>query len=199
MLTKRHFSPFDVPRRACSPALPQYLVCDFQAKLILNLFSLMVDSSVHDIALDPDKVVLTVQEKFRLDLNDEMAVKHMQVRGWAQRRWAGVVGRGRAWSGGGQDNACKKGAEAESYAGSQSALLRSSLLHLSRLYVAPVQRPCVPCDTHPVDSSRLRSPWLSHGSPVVPPWVQGMIDESVSALFAQFVEKLHTWAQYWRK
>lgn len=82
-----------------------FLIIRKHAKLILNLFSLMVDSSVHDIALDPDKVVLTVQEKFRLDLNDEMAVKHMQ----------------------------------------------------------------------------------------------GMIDESVSALFAQFVEKLHTWAQYWRK
>lgn len=82
-----------------------FLIVRKHANLILNLFALMVDSSVHDIALDPDKTVMKIQEKFRLDLNDEMAVKHMQE----------------------------------------------------------------------------------------------LIDESVSAMFAQFVEKLHTWAQYWRK
>eukprot|EP00040_Diaphanoeca_grandis_P008590 m.45750 g.45750 ORF g.45750 m.45750 type:complete len:858 (+) comp20050_c0_seq1:187-2760(+) len=82
-----------------------YLIIRKHANLILNLFALMVDSSVHDIALDPDKTVMKVQDKFRLDLSDEMAVKYFEE----------------------------------------------------------------------------------------------LIDESVSAMFAQFVEKLHTWAQYWRK
>jgi phosphatidylinositol 3-kinase len=44
------------------------------ANLILNLFALMVDASITDIALEPDKAVLKVQEKFRLDLNDEEAI-----------------------------------------------------------------------------------------------------------------------------
>jgi len=60
---------------------------------------------VHDIQLDPDKTVQKVQEKFKLELSDEQAVKHMQ----------------------------------------------------------------------------------------------DLIDQSVSAMFAQFVERIHTWAQYWRK
>jgi phosphatidylinositol 3-kinase len=29
--------------------------------------------------------------------------------------------------------------------------------------------------------------------------MQDLIDQSVSAMFAQFVERIHTWAQYWRK
>lgn len=49
------------------------------SNLILNLFSLMVDASVPDIALEPDKTVLKVQDKFRLDLNDEEAVRFMQT------------------------------------------------------------------------------------------------------------------------
>jgi phosphatidylinositol 3-kinase len=28
---------------------------------------------------------------------------------------------------------------------------------------------------------------------------QEQLDESLSAMFAVFVEKIHTWAQYWRK
>ncbi|CAL8086645.1 unnamed protein product [Orchesella dallaii] len=48
------------------------------ANLILNLFSLMVGASVPDIALEPDKAVKKVLDKFCLDLNDEAAVKHMQ-------------------------------------------------------------------------------------------------------------------------
>lgn len=48
------------------------------ANLILNLFSLMVDASVPDIALEPDKAVKKVQDKFRLDLNDEEAVSYVQ-------------------------------------------------------------------------------------------------------------------------
>ena len=38
----------------------------------------MVDASVPDIALEPDKTVKKVQDKFRLDLNDEEAVQYMQ-------------------------------------------------------------------------------------------------------------------------
>jgi phosphatidylinositol 3-kinase len=30
-------------------------------------------------------------------------------------------------------------------------------------------------------------------------YFQEVLDESVSALFPQFVEKVHQWAQYWRK
>ncbi|KAG8225411.1 hypothetical protein J437_LFUL004611 [Ladona fulva] len=48
------------------------------ANLILNLFSLMVDASVPDIALEPDKAVKKVQDKLRLDLGDEEAVHFVQ-------------------------------------------------------------------------------------------------------------------------
>ncbi|KAK7073575.1 Phosphatidylinositol 3-kinase catalytic subunit type 3 [Halocaridina rubra] len=48
------------------------------ANLILNLFSLMVDANVPDIALEPDKTVKKVEDKFRLDLSDEEAVSYMQ-------------------------------------------------------------------------------------------------------------------------
>ncbi|ELU04838.1 hypothetical protein CAPTEDRAFT_155274 [Capitella teleta] len=49
------------------------------ANLILHLFSLMVDANVPDIALEPDKTVKKVQDKFRLDLTDEEAVQYMQT------------------------------------------------------------------------------------------------------------------------
>lgn len=48
------------------------------SNLILNLFSLMVDANVPDIALEPDKTVRKVEDKFRLDLSDEEAVSYMQ-------------------------------------------------------------------------------------------------------------------------
>ncbi|KAG1669855.1 Phosphatidylinositol 3-kinase catalytic subunit type 3 [Nymphon striatum] len=48
------------------------------SNLILNLFSLMVDANIPDIALEPDKTVKKVQDKFRLDLTDEGAVHYMQ-------------------------------------------------------------------------------------------------------------------------
>eukprot|EP00054_Salpingoeca_dolichothecata_P015327 m.88080 g.88080 ORF g.88080 m.88080 type:complete len:883 (-) comp21441_c0_seq1:43-2691(-) len=82
-----------------------FLILRKHSNLILNLFALMVDSNVHDIALDPDKTVLKVLEKFRLDLGDERAVQYFQE----------------------------------------------------------------------------------------------LIDESVNAIMAVWVEKMHTWAQYWRK
>ena len=48
------------------------------SNLILNLFSLMVDANVPDIALEPDKTVKKVHDKFRLDLSDEEAVHYIQ-------------------------------------------------------------------------------------------------------------------------
>ncbi|KAJ1567431.1 Phosphatidylinositol (PI) 3-kinase, partial [Cladochytrium tenue] len=48
------------------------------ASLILNLFALMVSANVPDIALEPDKAVLKVQEKFRLDLSEEEAMQFFQ-------------------------------------------------------------------------------------------------------------------------
>ncbi|KAJ3291967.1 Phosphatidylinositol (PI) 3-kinase [Borealophlyctis nickersoniae] len=48
------------------------------ANLILNLFSLMVGANIPDIAIEPDKAVWKVQERFRLDLTDEEAIQHFQ-------------------------------------------------------------------------------------------------------------------------
>jgi phosphatidylinositol 3-kinase len=75
------------------------------ANLILNLFALMVDAGIPDIQVEPDKAVMKVQEKFRLDLTEEEAIHHFQ----------------------------------------------------------------------------------------------GLINDSVSALFPQVIETIHKWAQYWRK
>ncbi|KAJ3389977.1 Phosphatidylinositol (PI) 3-kinase [Lobulomyces angularis] len=49
------------------------------SNLFLNLFNLMVDANITDIAIEPDKAVLKVQEKFRLDLTDEEAIQFFQV------------------------------------------------------------------------------------------------------------------------
>jgi phosphatidylinositol 3-kinase len=67
-----HFADF---KRLCYTA---FLHLRRSANLILNLFSLMVDANVPDIALEPDKTVKKVQDKFRLDLTDEQAVQYMQ-------------------------------------------------------------------------------------------------------------------------
>ncbi|KAK2717345.1 phosphatidylinositol 3-kinase catalytic subunit type 3-like [Artemia franciscana] len=48
------------------------------SNLVLNLFSLMVDATIPDIALEPDKTVKKVQDKFRLEMTDEEAVVYMQ-------------------------------------------------------------------------------------------------------------------------
>ncbi|XP_005106443.1 phosphatidylinositol 3-kinase catalytic subunit type 3 [Aplysia californica] len=55
-----------------------FLALRRSANLFLNLFSLMVDTSIPDIALEPDKTVKKVQEKFMLHLNDEQAVQYIQ-------------------------------------------------------------------------------------------------------------------------
>ncbi|KAJ2079831.1 Phosphatidylinositol (PI) 3-kinase [Coemansia sp. RSA 988] len=49
------------------------------SNLILNLFSLMVHSNIPDIAVAPDQVVAMVQDKFRLDLSEEDAMRFFQT------------------------------------------------------------------------------------------------------------------------
>ncbi|KAI8329836.1 kinase-like domain-containing protein [Chlamydoabsidia padenii] len=48
------------------------------SNLILNLFALMVDANIPDIKIEPDKAVIKVQEKFRLDLSEEAAIAYFQ-------------------------------------------------------------------------------------------------------------------------
>ncbi|GLG95013.1 Serine/threonine-protein kinase Tor [Gryllus bimaculatus] len=67
-----HYQEF---RKQCYTA---FLHLRRHANLMLNLFSLMVDASVPDIALEPDKAVKKVQDKLRLDLCDEEAVHFLQ-------------------------------------------------------------------------------------------------------------------------
>lgn len=57
----------------CNQCFTAFLHLRRHANLILNLFSLMVDASVPDIALEPDKAVKKVQDKLCLDLSDEEA------------------------------------------------------------------------------------------------------------------------------
>ena len=62
-------------RRFRSHCFSAFLILRKNANLILNLFTLMVDSNVQDIAMDRDKTVMKVQEKFLLDRDDEAAVQ----------------------------------------------------------------------------------------------------------------------------
>ena len=71
-MQSKHFQEF---RKECNTA---FLSLRRYANLILNLFSLMVDASIPDIALEPDHTVRKVQEKFRLDFTDEEAISYMQ-------------------------------------------------------------------------------------------------------------------------
>ncbi|TPX42182.1 hypothetical protein SeLEV6574_g05723 [Synchytrium endobioticum] len=83
------------------------------ANLILNLFALMTDANLPDIAIEPDKAVLKVQEKFRLDLSEEEAMQYFQalinesvgalfpqvmekIHQWAQYWRSSIVARGSA-------------------------------------------------------------------------------------------------------
>ncbi|XP_011182926.1 phosphatidylinositol 3-kinase catalytic subunit type 3 [Zeugodacus cucurbitae] len=63
-------------RKQCYTA---YLHLRRHANVMLNLFSLMVDASVPDIALEPDKAVKKVEENLQLGLTDEEAVQHLQA------------------------------------------------------------------------------------------------------------------------
>ncbi|KAJ8304893.1 hypothetical protein KUTeg_018476 [Tegillarca granosa] len=67
-----HFHDF---KKHCYTA---FLALRRSANLIINLFSLMVDANIPDIALEPDKTVKKVQDKFVLHLTDEEAVHYLQ-------------------------------------------------------------------------------------------------------------------------
>ncbi|XP_030557821.1 phosphatidylinositol 3-kinase catalytic subunit type 3 [Drosophila novamexicana] len=67
-----HYHEF---RKQCYTA---YLHLRRHANVMLNLFSLMVDATVPDIALEPDKAVKKVEENLQLGLSDEEAVQHLQ-------------------------------------------------------------------------------------------------------------------------
>lgn len=49
------------------------------ANIILNLFSLMIDASIPDIALEPDKAVKKVEENLQLNISEEEAVQHLHT------------------------------------------------------------------------------------------------------------------------
>ncbi|KAF6172277.1 hypothetical protein GIB67_024899 [Kingdonia uniflora] len=55
-----------------------YNILRKSSNLILNLFHLMAGSNIPDIASDPEKGILKLQEKFRLDLDDEGAIHFFQ-------------------------------------------------------------------------------------------------------------------------
>ncbi|MCL4132328.1 UNVERIFIED_CONTAM: hypothetical protein GTU68_017097 [Idotea baltica] len=48
------------------------------SSLVLHLFSLMVDASVPDIALEPDKTTKKVEDRFCLSLGEEETATHVQ-------------------------------------------------------------------------------------------------------------------------
>ncbi|KAF4366136.1 hypothetical protein F8388_014854 [Cannabis sativa] len=55
-----------------------YNILRKSSNLILNLFHLMAGSNIPDIASDPEKGILKLQEKFRLDLDDEACIHFFQ-------------------------------------------------------------------------------------------------------------------------
>ncbi|KAB2609647.1 phosphatidylinositol 3-kinase [Pyrus ussuriensis x Pyrus communis] len=55
-----------------------YNIIRKSSNLILNLFHLMAGSNIPDIASDPEKGILKLQEKFRLDLDDEACIHFFQ-------------------------------------------------------------------------------------------------------------------------
>ncbi|XP_065885169.1 phosphatidylinositol 3-kinase catalytic subunit type 3-like [Dysidea avara] len=55
-----------------------FLILRRSANLILNLFSLMLDANVPDIALEPDKTIQKVRDRFCLNLSEEQAVQNLQ-------------------------------------------------------------------------------------------------------------------------
>eukprot|EP00200_Dunaliella_tertiolecta_P009890 CAMPEP_0202375868 /NCGR_PEP_ID=MMETSP1127-20130417/6472_1 /ASSEMBLY_ACC=CAM_ASM_000462 /TAXON_ID=3047 /ORGANISM="Dunaliella tertiolecta, Strain CCMP1320" /LENGTH=1054 /DNA_ID=CAMNT_0048973485 /DNA_START=2551 /DNA_END=5712 /DNA_ORIENTATION=+ len=60
-------------------ACEAYNILRKSADLILSLFHLMAGASIEAIRADPEKAILKLQEKFRLDLDDEAAVQWMQA------------------------------------------------------------------------------------------------------------------------
>lgn len=62
-------------RKLCNTA---YLHLRRQSKVMLNLFALMVEASIPDIALEPDKVVKKFEENLKMSMSDEEAILHIQ-------------------------------------------------------------------------------------------------------------------------
>ncbi|CAF0807142.1 unnamed protein product [Didymodactylos carnosus] len=62
-------------RRHCFTA---FIILRKHANVFANLFSLMLDSNIPDIALERDKTVKKLLDKFRLDLDDEKAVSYLK-------------------------------------------------------------------------------------------------------------------------
>lgn len=71
-INSEHYQEF---RKQCYTA---FLHLRRHANLIINLFALMVHANIPDIALEPDKTVRKIKDKFRLDLSDEEAVHFVQ-------------------------------------------------------------------------------------------------------------------------
>ncbi|GAA95268.1 uncharacterized protein L969DRAFT_92472 [Mixia osmundae IAM 14324] len=63
------------------------------ANLIINLVALMVDANIPDIRLEPDKAVMKVQDKFRLDLSEEDAIRYFEGLLNETSSWAAVLDR----------------------------------------------------------------------------------------------------------
>ncbi|PNW88579.1 hypothetical protein CHLRE_01g035500v5 [Chlamydomonas reinhardtii] len=59
-------------------ACEAYNILRKRADLILSLFHLMAGASIEAIRADPEKAILKLQDKFRLDFDDEAAVEWMQ-------------------------------------------------------------------------------------------------------------------------
>lgn len=55
-----------------------YNILRKSSNLILNLFHLMAGSNIPDIVCDPEKSILKLQEKFRLDMDDEECIHFFQ-------------------------------------------------------------------------------------------------------------------------
>lgn len=70
--TSIHYTIF---KKFCFTA---FLTLRKNSNLILNLINLMIDANVTDIRFEPDKAVLKVQEKFKLDLGDEEAMQFFE-------------------------------------------------------------------------------------------------------------------------
>lgn len=64
--------------RFCNYCFTAYMTLRKNANLILNLFSLMTHSSIPDIAIEKDKAVLKVKEKFCLEMSEEEAIIHFR-------------------------------------------------------------------------------------------------------------------------
>lgn len=70
--SSEHYNEF---RRLCYTTFMQLRR---HSSLVLHLFSLMVDASVPDIALEPDKTTKKIEDRFYLSLSEEEAIAHVQ-------------------------------------------------------------------------------------------------------------------------